>query len=595
MNNGRFDLARWNLKDLLPAHAGPELDAVLAEFERQVKDFEAIRSHLKPDISAAEFVEIMQRYEALNETGHRLDAYSQLWFTEDTQSQAALSFMGRIDQLTTEAGNRMLFFSLWWKGLDDEAASRLMSASGDTRYHLESLRRFKPHTLSEPVEQAINLKDVNGMSAMMTLYDMITNRFTFELQVDGEKKTMTRGELMIYVRDPNPDVRAAAYRELLAHVFSEHANTLGQIYAYRVRDWYSENIQLRHHASPLSVRNLHNDIPDGATDVLLDVCRENAGLFQRYFRLKARWLGLHRLRRYDIYAPLAVSEKQYAYPDAVEMVLDGLRGFAPEIADQAQRVFADKHVDAEVRPGKQNGAFCYGVLPRLTPYVLLNYTGRARDVAVMAHELGHAIHAMMAEHHSLLTFHSALPLAETASTFSEMILTDQLLSGESDTAVRRDLLANQIDDAYATVMRQAYFVLFEREAHELIRNNATADVLADHYMANLREQFGDAVEIADEFRWEWVSIPHIYQTPFYCYAYSFGQLLVLSLYQRYKAEGESFKPKYLKILAYGGSESPAKILAEAGIDITSPAFWRGGFDVIKGVIDELERLEVVKA
>ncbi|MCD6290540.1 MAG: oligoendopeptidase F, partial [Anaerolineae bacterium] len=227
----------------------------------------------------------------------------------------------------------------------------------------------------------------------------------------------------------------------------------------------------------------------------------------------------------------------------------------------------------------------------LTPYVLLNYTGKARDVAIMAHELGHAIHSSLAGHHSVLTFHPSLPLAETASVFGEMLLTDRLLQEEKDAAVRRDLLAAALDDAYATVMRQAYFALFEREAHDLVGQGRTTDELCERYLDNLREQFGDAVEISDEFRWEWVSIPHIYHTPFYVYAYSFGQLLVLALYQRYKEEGDAFKPAYIKILSYGGSESPQRVLSEAGIDITSSAFWQGGFDVISSMIDELEAME----
>ncbi len=593
MDNSKFELARWTLKDLLPAHEGPELEAYLAAYERQVKDFEAIRPRLTPGLSEADFLKILETYEALEVAGRRLGAYARLWFAEDTQSQAALSFLGRIDQLGAEVANRTLFFSLWWKSLDDDAAARLMGVSGDYRYFLESLRRFKPHTLSEAEEQVINLKDVNGMNAMLTLYDMITNKFMFELEVDGERKTMTRGELAAYVRHPDPGVRAAVYQEMLGRVYREQANSLGQIYNYRVRDWFSENVQLRHHRTPLSVRNLANDIPDAATDALLEACRQNVGLFQRYFALKARWLGMQRLRRYDIYAPVVASDKRYEYSDAVNSVLDSFRAFSPQIADRARRVFAEQHVDAEVRPGKQGGAFCSSVLPRLTPYLLLNYTGRPRDVATIAHELGHAIHAMMAEDHTALTFHSSLPLAETASVFSEMILTDRLLSRETDASVRRDILATKIDDAYATVLRQAYFTLFEREAHDRILKGATMDELADRYLANLREQFGDAVELSDEFRWEWVSIPHIYHTPFYCYAYAFGQLLVLSLYRRYKAEGESFKPKYLKILAYGGSESPARILKGAGIDMTLPAFWQGGFDVIKGMIDELETMEAV--
>jgi oligoendopeptidase F len=210
----------------------------------------------------------------------------------------------------------------------------------------------------------------------------------------------------------------------------------------------------------------------------------------------------------------------------------------------------------------------------------------------MAHELGHAVHASMAgESHSVLTFHSTLPLAETASVFAEQLLTDRLLEQEPDAGVRRDLLVHALDDAYATVTRQAFFVLFEREAHELIARGATADELSAAYMENLREQFGDAVTLSDEFQREWMSIPHIYRTPFYCYAYSFGQLLVLSLYQRYREQGPAFVPAYLRILAYGGSKSPAYILSEAGIDMASAAFWQGGFQVIGRLIDELEAMD----
>jgi oligoendopeptidase F len=221
---------------------------------------------------------------------------------------------------------------------------------------------------------------------------------------------------------------------------------------------------------------------------------------------------------------------------------------------------------------------------------MTNYDRSARDIATLAHELGHAVHAMLASGHSLLTQQACLPLAETASVFAEMQLTDRLLKQENDPSVRRDLLANALDDAYITVMRQAYFTIFEREAHEMIHNNGSLDELTNLYMSNLKEQFGDAVEISDEFKWEWLAIPHFYQSPFYTYAYSFGQLLVLALYQQYRLEGETFIPKYLKILSYGGSESPMKILTEAGLDITSSAFWQGGFDVINNMISELEKL-----
>ncbi|NUM48410.1 MAG: oligoendopeptidase F, partial [Anaerolineales bacterium] len=340
----------------------------------------------------------------------------------------------------------------------------------------------------------------------------------------------------------------------------------------------------------ISVRNLANDIPDAVIDTLLEVAKQNAPVFQRYFRLKAKWLGMERVRRFDLYAPVTSTEKTYSYNEGIGMVLDAFGEFTPEFANLAKRVFDSLHIDSEVRHGKDDGAFCFGVLPELTPWVLVNYHNKPRDVATLAHELGHAIHAMLASGNPLLTVNPSLPLAETASTFGEMVLVDYLLAREDDQQVRTDMLFRQVDNAYATIMRQIFFALFEREAHEMIQQGASVDDLAEAYLKNLQTQFGDAMEIDDDFRWEWVGIPHIYKTPFYVYAYAFGLLLVLSLYQQYKAEGESFKPRYLKILSAGGTASPADILSEAGVDIHSAAFWQGGFDVLAEMVTTLEKI-----
>jgi len=584
-----YTIKKWKLADLFPGYDSPELQAAFDNVEEEVASFEGVRGKLKPDMDADQFMEVVRASESTTRIVNRIYAFAGLSFASDTQDQAAQSLLGRVQQFAAEMQNRTLFFSLWWKDLDEANAERLMSNSGDYRYFLEEMRHFKPHTLSEPEEKIINLKDVTGTGALVTLYDAITNRYVFKLQVDGEVKEMTRSELMTYVQGTDPDLRARAYQELY-RVYSEDGPILGQMYQTRARDWHNENISLRKFANPMSVRNLANDVPDEAVTALLEVTKKNAKIFQRYFKMKARQMGLERLRRYDIYAPVAKSEKPFEYNAAAEMVLESFTAFDPKIGELARRVFEQDRLDSEVRKGKQGGAFCASINPEDTPYVLVNYTGKARDVATLAHELGHAIHAMLASHHSAFTFHSSLPLAETASTFGEMMLTEKLLSEETDEAVRRDILFKQMDDAFATILRQVYFALFEREAHAMIQKNASVDEISAAYMENLKEQFGDSVELSDEFKWEWVSIPHIYHTPFYVYAYSFGQLLVFSLYQQYKAEGESFKPKYLKILSAGGSEAPAKILSDAGIDISSTKFWQGGFDVLSRMVDELEKI-----
>jgi oligoendopeptidase F len=586
-----YALTKWSLGELFPSFESPELQGAFDNIEEQVASFEGVRNKLSPDMDAETFLEVVRASEATTRIVNKIFAFTGLSFSSDTQDQTAQTYMARVQQFAAEMQNRTLFFSLWWKELDETNAERLMSVSGDYRYYLEAMRNFKPYTLGEAEEKVINIKDVTGVGALETLYDAITNRYVFKLEVDGETKELTRGQLMAYVQGGDADLRAKAYQELY-RVYGDDGPILGQMYQTRARDWHNENIGLRKFSSAMSVRNLVNDVPDEAVDALLEVTRRNAKVFHRYFKIKAKLLGAPsgKLRRYDIYAPVAKSDKKFDYNDSARMVFDSFRSFDPQIAEMAQRVFDQEHVDSEVRKGKRDGAFCWSVLPDMTPYVLLNFQGRARDVATMAHELGHAIHAMLASHHSTFTFHSSLPLAETASTFGEMMLTEKLLAEETDEAVRRDILFKQMDDAFATILRQVYFALFEREAHDMIQKNASVDDLCKAYMANLTEQFGDSMEISDEFKWEWVSVPHIYHTPFYVYAYAFGQLLVFSLYQQFKAEGDSFKPKYLKILSAGGSEAPAKILEEAGVDIRSAAFWQGGFDVLGGMVDELEKL-----
>jgi len=589
MTEKTYTQSPWSLKDLFDSFEDPKIEEAYQTLTKNIEQFESYRDELKPDIPTERFLEIIQNWETGQKLAYRLYGFAELSFAANTQDQKAQISISRVQQFLAEMENRTLFFSLWWKALDDEIAARLLEKSGDYRYFLEQIRNMKPYTLSEPEEKVINIKNVTGSSALDMLYDSITNRYVFHVEVDGETQELTRGELMTLVRTADPDLRARAYQELY-RVYGEDAPILGQIYQNIVRDWKNENIGLRGFTSPIAVRNTVNDLPDDVIDTLLEVARKNIGIFHRYFKIKARKIGMEKLRRYDIYAAVSESDKRYSYDEATAMTFEAFERFDHKFATLAHRVFDEEHVDSEVRKGKMGGAFCSTLGPDLTPWVMLNYQGKSDDVSTMAHELGHAIHSMMAEEHNLFTQQACLPLAETASTFGEMTLTDLLLERETDEGVKQDILFGQLDDAFATIIRQIYFALFEREAHEMIANNASVDDLNEAYLANLKEEFGDAVDVSDEFKYEWVSIPHIYGTPFYVYAYAFGQLLVFALYKRYQEEGESFKPKYMRILSAGGSIAPIPLLAEVGLDVTKAEFWQGGFDVIEGMVEKLESL-----
>jgi oligoendopeptidase F len=581
-----YSLSRWSLGDLFPSIDGPELRKALSDLDRRTAAFEKHRKQLSPRVATGVFLSWIRELEDIQTTARRLMAYAELHFSEDTQDPKVQAFLSSIQQHLTGLENRLLFFSLWWKGLPPSAAKRLLGSAGSYRYFLEEMLRFRPHTLTESEEKIVNIKNSTGAQALGTLYQTITNRYQFDLEVHGEKKSLTRGELMVYTRSDDANLRAEAYRSLY-RVYEKDGPILGQIYSALVRDWHNENNGLRKFATPIAARNLANDLPDRIVRTLLDVCAQNTAVFQKYFALKAARLGLSRLRRYDLYAPVATSKKKYDFAQAWRLVRESFAQFDPELAGLAERVLLQNHLDSEVRPGKRDGAFCLSAVPQLTPWVLTNFQGEVYDLATLAHELGHAVHSLLAAGNPVFTFQASLPLAETASTFAEMLLVDRLLAEECDEAVRRDLLFRQMDDAYATIGRQAFFALFEIAAHDCVRKGGSSDDLCALYRENLAQQFGDSIEISGEFRWEWASIPHIYEMPFYVYAYAFGQLLVLALYSQYRSEGAAFLPRYRAILAAGGSASPARILRRAGIRIERMEFWQGGFDLLSQRVDQL--------
>jgi len=580
-------LPSWNLKDLL---RNPTKDSqrIEKELESRITSFERQRTRLTSRISHQAFQRVLKQVEGISEYMNTLGAYAFLWFAENTKSQTARAFENQAQSRLARFSSRLLFFDLWWQSLTPKQAKRLSTKTTRYQYYLDTLTRLKRHTLRESEERIVTIKNTTGRQALEALYGITTNSFSFPLKDKGRTKKLTREQLMGYVRHPSASLRRMAYQSLF-QVYGAQRDMLGDLYKHLVQDWGNEGLQLRHYSSPIAVRNMANDLPEKAVDALLTTCKKNVGLFQQYFLLKRRLLKLKTFQRYDLYAPYGAKTHRYTFSRAEGMVMEAYQNFSPTLANLATRVLRENHLDAAIRPGKMGGAFCYSVRPKQTPYVLVNFTGEARDVSTLAHELGHAVHAMLAENHSVLTFHSALPLAETASIFGEQLLSDSLLSQERDNKAKVSLLLGQLDDAYATIMRQAFFVQFEIEAHRMVAKGATSDELAETYLALLREQFGKAVKVGEEFRWEWLAIPHIFASPFYCYSYSFGNLLVLSLFQQYKKEGKAFIPKYLELLAGGGSASPQALLRPLHVNVNSRTFWQGGFTRIHTLVNQLEQ------
>ena len=587
----KYQLGKWNLKELVKNPKSSAFEKQIKDVEQQVKKFQKIRATLNPKMSSKEFRKILEELEGISEKVSIIGGFASLDYSADTQSDEATALMTRMSKLGADVSNQMLFFDLWWKrGIDEKNAQRLIRESGDLYNFLKHKRLIAKYSLSEPEEKIINTLDVTGATALVKLYDKITNAFEYEVKIKGKKKKMTREELTSLVRSTNSKTREDAYKSLLTK-FTSNKGVLGEIYQNIVLNWRDEGIEIRGYQSPISMRNIGNDVNDKTISSLLEVCKKNSNVFQKFFLLKAKMLGVKKLRRYDLYAPITskIKEKKYPYDKSVKLVLDSLSRFSPELSSHAKTVFDQNHVDSSVRTGKRDGAFCSTLTPNITPYVLVNFTEKSRDVFTLAHELGHAVHSIAASEKSILVQDPPLPLAETASTFSELLLYDNLSDKIGDNE-KKIMLAEKIDDLYATIMRQSYFTMFEIDAHQQIANTTTVDELSKTYLANLKEQFGNSVKLTDDFGIEWSCIPHFYHTPFYCYAYSFGNLLALSLFQRFKKEGGQFVPSYIEILSAGGSEKPENLLAEYGIDIMSKQFWQDGFDYVKDQVRMLSKL-----
>ncbi|CAI9832687.1 PepF/M3 family oligoendopeptidase [Nitrosopumilaceae archaeon] len=569
---------RWDITGLAGRPGGKKYEAELAALQKEAASIGRSRSRLEGG-GAAAANRMLRRLDRLEADSGRVLSAASLAYAADTQSDSAAALLSRASRIGAGITNMTLFFEVWWKRAGAGRARQVMAGAGELRPYLERERRTARFTLSEDVEKAVNTLGPTGTSALVRLYDRLTGAYTY--RVPGTKRRGTREEVSAFVKDASSRRRRAAYGEILG-TFSRNEGANGDIYRNVVLAWSDEHMGMRGHASPISVRNSANDLEDGTVRALLRACREGAPVFGRYFAAKARALGSGTLDRRDLYAPLSRKRARIPYGRAVRAVLDSISGFSPRLGAMAGRVFEERRVDAEPRAGKRDGAFCASPAPGITPFILMSYGGTVRDAFTLAHEMGHAVHAVAASSQPALLHDAPLPLAETASTFSELLLAGHL-GGQGAAAA-----AERLDDMYATIQRQAFFTMFEEEAHGMVPGGATTPEISRAYLAGLRRQFGRRVAVPGIFAHEWSSIPHFFHSPFYCYAYSFGNLLALALYGRYEREGPGFAATYEQILGAGGSVKPEDLLAAHGFDAGSVNFWKEGFRQVSSLAREVK-------
>jgi oligoendopeptidase F len=586
------DGVRWDLSDLYAGSDDPQIDADLDAALAAAEEFAQRYRGRLASLSPAELGRAVDELERLNEPVARAGVYAGLLFAADTATPRHGALLQHVQERSSAVKNTLIFFELEWVALDSAGADRLLAAPAlERRRHLlAAMRRYRPHVLSEPEERLLEETANTGRRAFGRLFDELLAAMRFRVERNGEEQELGEEEVLALLYGSDRALRSQAAASLTRGL-RENAHPLAFIFNTLVQD-KSVDDRLRSHARPIDSRNLANEIDAASVESLLAACVARYPLVARYYRLKARLLGLDRLADYDRYAPVTAEAGSRSFESARRIVLDAYADFAPEMAEIAGRFFERRWIDAELRPGKRGGAFCASTLPSLHPYVLLNYTGNLRDVMTVAHELGHGVHQSLAAEQGLFEQDTPLTTAETASVFGEMLVFRRLMKEESEPAVRLGLLCGKIEDAFATVFRQVAMTRFEQSLHEARRGEGELPVERVNalWLAANEPMFGDSVQLSEDYAWWWLYIPHFVHSPFYCYAYAYGELLVLALLRRYDEDGAAFAPRYMDLLRAGGSDTPAALLARMGLDVTDPGFWDGGLALLSDLVAEAEAL-----
>ncbi len=595
MQGGSAKGIAWNLSaSLFNAVDDPAIDEALAQGEQDVTAFEqryrnAINVPGGP--TSALLLTALQEAEAMHTALYRIHGFAALSYAADTSQNSNRVLLQRVEEKMTALRNRILFFDLEWIALADDDAERLIADPTLINYshYLHSERKNKPHTLSEAEEKIINDKNMTGIQAWQKMHSEFLASARYTLDIAGEQRELNQSEMLTLLRDADRSVRQKAWEAFYGKLHQNNP-VLAFIYDTRFQDHLVTN-RLRKFDGPADPRHLANESDAQTVGAMMSVIEKNYGLAHRYFKLKAKLLKLNKLELFDQYAPLFDVKETMSYQETREAILSSMTRFSPRFAEIVRRFYDENWIDAEPRQGKRGGAFCSGTAPAYNPFILCNYTDDMRDAMTVAHELGHGIHYYLSRKQTLFNYHPTLPVAETASVFAEMLLFQDLLQRMDTPQKKLSLLCGKIEDSFATVFRQNVLTRFEEKAYAArVERRLSGEQIGQLWLEANAPYYGEAIHMTSGYEWGWSYIPHFINTPFYCYAYSFGELLVLALVGKYRREGAAFVPKYIELLESGGSLTPREQMKIVGVDITDPAFWQIGFDELARLVEEAEVL-----
>ncbi len=577
----------WDLDDLVDG-GGPEAcDRLLAEAGTRAGAFASAYAGKVAQLDGPGLAEAMRELGAIADLVGRAGNYAHLRFAADTDDEANGALIAHVGELGTAIETQLLFFDLEWAEVDDARAEELIAADGleQVRHHLRTVRRYRPHLLSEAEEKILAEKSVTGRDAWQRVFSELTS--AIRVGLPGTDPVPLDVALSRLQSPDRSERREAA--EAVTSALEPGLRTRAYVFNTLLHDKAVDD-RLRHYPTWLSSRNLANEASDESVQALVEAVRANYDLPQRWYRLKARLLGLERIADYDRAAAIGEDDVEVGWDEGRELVLEAYSDFSPDLGNLVQRFFDERWIDAPARPGKRGGAFCAYTVPSVHPYVMLNWTARRRDVMTLAHELGHGVHAALAIPRGIFEQGTPLTVCETASVFGETLVFHRLLERADTPASRLTLLAENIEGSIATVFRQTAMNRFEEAVHTARREDGELPVerFGDLWQQSQEELLGDAVEITPGYRSWWSYIPHFIGTPGYVYAYAYGQLLALSVYGQYTAQGDSFVPTYLELLAAGGSQTPEGLAGIAGLDLADPEFWAQGLQLVRGELEAAE-------